>query len=106
MATTLRIAAAQMNPAMGDLAANMGAMLRARHAAPDADIIATPELSLIGYPPEDLVVEAALAAAAAVAATPSKMNKALCFLTSGTRVSRSAMTPVEVSTWVTVTALY
>ena len=65
MATTLRIAAAQMNPAMGDLAANMGAMLRARHAAPDADIIATPELSLIGYPPEDLVLKPALAAAAA-----------------------------------------
>ncbi len=65
MATSLRIAAAQMNPAMGDLAANMGAMLRARHAAPDADLIATPELSLIGYPPEDLVLKPALADAAA-----------------------------------------
>ena len=65
MAHTLRIAAAQLNPAMGDLAGNMGAMLRSRAAAPDADLIVTPELSLIGYPPEDLVLKPALVQAAA-----------------------------------------
>ena len=63
MADQLRIAAAQLNPSMGDLAGNATAMLRARAACPDADILVTPELSLIGYPPEDLVLKPALHAA-------------------------------------------
>jgi NAD+ synthase len=66
MADTLKIAAAQLNPAMGDLAGNATAMLRARATASDADLIVTPELSLIGYPPEDLVLKPALVAAAEV----------------------------------------
>ncbi|MBS3961102.1 MAG: NAD+ synthase [Sandarakinorhabdus sp.] len=64
MADKLRIAAAQLNPAMGDLRANADAMLRARAAVPKADLVVTPELSLIGYPPEDLVLKPALVAAA------------------------------------------
>ena len=64
MADTLTIVAAQLNPAMGDLAGNADAMLRARASAPAADIIMTPELSLIGYPPEDLVLKPALVEAA------------------------------------------
>lgn len=63
MADSLKIAAAQLNPSMGDLAGNATAMLRARAAAAEADIIVTPELSLIGYPPEDLVLKPALHAA-------------------------------------------
>ncbi|WP_199554478.1 NAD+ synthase [Sandaracinobacteroides hominis] len=65
MAEPLRIAAAQLNPSMGDLAGNATAMLRAR-ASSDCDILVTPELSLIGYPPEDLVLKPALVAAAEV----------------------------------------
>ncbi len=64
MADMLRIAAAQLNPAMGDLCANADAILRARASVPGADILVTPELSLIGYPPEDLVLKPALVAAA------------------------------------------
>ena len=64
MADRLKIAAAQLNPSMGDLAGNATAMLRARAAAPGADLIVTPELSIIGYPPEDLVLKPALHAAA------------------------------------------
>lgn len=66
MADMLKIAAAQLNPSMGDLAGNATAMLRARVSAPDADLIVTPELSIIGYPPEDLVLKPALHAAAMV----------------------------------------
>ncbi len=66
MADTLKIAAAQLNPSMGDLAGNATAMLRARASAADADLIVTPELSLIGYPPEDLVLKPALHAACMV----------------------------------------
>ena len=66
MADMLKIAAAQLNPSMGDLAGNATAMLRARASAPDADLIVTPELSIIGYPPEDLVLKPALHAAAMV----------------------------------------
>ena len=66
MAKQLSIAAAQLNPSMGDLAGNATAMLRARAANPGTDLIVTPELSLIGYPPEDLVLKPALHAACMV----------------------------------------
>lgn len=58
----LRIALAQTNQIMGDLAANAEAMLawRAQAAAQGADLILFPELQLIGYPPEDLVLKPAL----------------------------------------------
>jgi NAD+ synthase len=58
------IVAAQLNPAMGDLAGNATAMLRLRATHWDADLIVTPELSLIGYPPEDLVLKPAVHEAA------------------------------------------
>ncbi len=74
----LAIAAFQMNPAMGDLAGNAAAIRAARAKAAGCDLLVTPELSLIGYPPEDLVLkpalveaaEAELAALAAATATP------------------------------------
>jgi len=66
MSRTLRIAVAQLTQAMGDLAGNADAILAARARAGDADLLLTPELSLIGYPPEDLVLKPALVAAAEV----------------------------------------
>lgn len=63
-ADTLRIALAQLNQAMGDLAGNARAMLAARERAGACDLVVFPELSLIGYPPEDLVLKPALQAAA------------------------------------------
>jgi NAD+ synthase len=64
MSRALVIACHQSNPAMGDLRGNADAILAARQAAPEADLLLTPELSLIGYPPEDLVLKPALVAAA------------------------------------------
>jgi NAD+ synthase len=53
----LRIAFAQMNQRVGDLEGNAGAMLEMRRKAVGADLLLCPELQLIGYPPEDLVLK-------------------------------------------------
>ena len=54
----LRIAIAQMNATVGDLAGNvdriLGFAVRARDGG--ADALLTPELALCGYPPEDLLM--------------------------------------------------
>jgi NAD+ synthase len=60
MADTLRITLAQVNQSVGDLAGNAAAMLAARERAKGADLIVFPELQLIGYPPEDLILKPAL----------------------------------------------
>jgi NAD+ synthase len=57
----LKIVLAQMAQRVGDLAANADAMIAVRAAHPGADLIVFPELQLIGYPPEDLVLKPALA---------------------------------------------
>ncbi len=55
----IRIALAQINPTVGDFAGNAAKIIanieRARAAG--ADIVAFPELSLPGYPPEDLLLK-------------------------------------------------
>ena len=55
----MRIALAQVNPTVGDLAGNTRLVLdwieKARNAG--ADIVCFPELVLTGYPPEDLVLK-------------------------------------------------
>ncbi len=66
MTERLTIALAQLNPAMGNLAANADAILAARARVWHADLVMTPELSLVGYPPEDLVLKPALLDAAEV----------------------------------------
>jgi NAD+ synthase len=55
----LRIALAQMNQRVGDLAGNSAAILavRAQAAAQGADLVLTPEMQLTGYPVEDLVLK-------------------------------------------------
>jgi len=60
MADTLDITLAQMNQSVGDLAGNAAAMLAARDKAKGSDLIVFPELQLIGYPPEDLILKPAL----------------------------------------------
>jgi len=59
--TSLRIALAQLNPIVGDLAGNEQKLIdaRARAAAEGADLIVFPELFYTGYPPEDLVLKPA-----------------------------------------------
>jgi NAD+ synthase len=54
---SLRIALAQFNPHEGQIDTNLAAIraLRAKAAALGADVLVTPEFSIAGYPPEDLV---------------------------------------------------
>jgi len=58
MADRILIAAAQINCTVGDLAGNAARILEftARSRAAGADLVLTPELSLCGYPPEDLLL--------------------------------------------------
>ena len=60
-ADSLKIALAQLNPTVGDVAGNADKVRRARAqaAAEGADVVAFPELFLAGYPPEDLVLKPA-----------------------------------------------
>lgn len=51
---------AQSSQTVGDLTGNADRMLAVRAAHPHADLILFPELQLIGYPPEDLVLKPAL----------------------------------------------
>ncbi len=53
----MRIALAQFNPTVGDLAGNVDRMVRSARdaAARGAEAVVFPELSLTGYPPRDLV---------------------------------------------------
>ncbi len=57
MADHLKIAFAQMNQRVGDLDGNAEAMLEMRRRAAGADLLLCPELQLVGYPPEDLVLK-------------------------------------------------
>ena len=62
---SLRIALAQLNVTVGDLAGNAARILAAARdaAAEGAQLLVTPELSLCGYPPEDLLLRPAFIAA-------------------------------------------
>ena len=57
MTDRLRIALAQMNQRVGDLDGNAGAIIEKRRTATDADLLLCPELQIVGYPPEDLVLK-------------------------------------------------
>jgi NAD+ synthase len=59
MTDQLKIALAQMNQRVGDLEGNAAGMLEMRRkaAAAGADLLVCPELQLVGYPPEDLVLK-------------------------------------------------
>ena len=55
----LRILIAQLNLLVGDVAGNLDKVLAAARAARDeqgADLVVFPELTLTGYPPEDLLL--------------------------------------------------
>jgi NAD+ synthase (glutamine-hydrolysing) len=56
---TLRLALAQMNAVVGGLSQNVATLRRFRTqaTASGADLLVTPELSLMGYPPEDLLLK-------------------------------------------------
>src|SRR5207237_973448 len=54
----MRIAMAQMNVTVGDLAGNVARIVdfAERARAGGADVMITPELAICGYPPEDLLL--------------------------------------------------
>ncbi|MHB2265154.1 NAD+ synthase [Aliihoeflea sp. PC F10.4] len=66
----LRIAIAQLNPTVGDIAGNLAKAREARAdaARQGADLILFTELFIAGYPPEDLVLKKAFVAACEKAA--------------------------------------
>ncbi|WP_088310480.1 NAD+ synthase [Novosphingobium sp. B 225] len=67
MTDSLSISLAQLNQSVGDIAGNAAAMLAARERARSAgaDLIVFPEMQLVGYPAEDLVLKPAFVARAA-----------------------------------------
>jgi NAD+ synthase len=62
---TLRIAVAQLNPIVGDVAGNLAKARQARAdaAGQRADLVLFTELYIAGYPPEDLVLKPSFLAA-------------------------------------------
>ncbi|WP_091141984.1 NAD+ synthase [Novosphingobium sp. CF614] len=60
MPDTLKIALAQLNQSVGDISGNAQGVLDAREKAKGSDLIVFPELHLIGYPPEDLILKPSL----------------------------------------------
>jgi NAD+ synthase len=62
MPDRFRIALAQLNPVMGDIAGNLARARAARAQAAGADVILFSELFIVGYSPEDLVLKPALQA--------------------------------------------
>ncbi|HVR89908.1 MAG TPA: NAD+ synthase [Novosphingobium sp.] len=60
MTDSLTITLAQLNQSVGDIAGNAAAMLAARNRATGSDLILFPEMQLVGYPPEDLILKPAL----------------------------------------------
>jgi NAD+ synthase len=65
MSDILKLAIAQLNPHEGQIRFNLDGIRRARAEAArlGADLIVTPEFSIAGYPPEDLVRKPAFVAA-------------------------------------------
>ena len=63
-AAVIRVGLAQINPRVGDLAHNLAQIetFVARAEAAGCDLVAFPELTLSGYPPEDLVLKAGFVA--------------------------------------------
>jgi NAD+ synthase len=60
MPDLFRIALAQLNPVMGDIAGNLKRAREARAKAQGSDVILFSELFIVGYSPEDLVLKPAL----------------------------------------------
>jgi len=84
MTDRLKIASAQINPVVGDIDGNTDKIraARAEAAKQGADLVVCPELCVLGYPPEDLVlkpaaVDDAMAAARSLAAETSDGGPAL-----------------------------
>ena len=62
MNKNFRIALAQLNPVVGDMGGNVAQLreIRSRAACEGVDLVVSGELSITGYPPEDLVLQLSL----------------------------------------------
>jgi NAD+ synthase (glutamine-hydrolysing) len=60
----MKIALAQLNPTIGDLQGNAAQILAAAQGLDNVQLLLTPELSLCGYPPRDLLLDPGFAGAA------------------------------------------
>ena len=60
MADTLTITLAQLNQNVGDIAGNAKQMLTVRNDSRSSDLVVFPEMQLIGYPAEDLILKPSL----------------------------------------------
>ncbi len=78
MTETLKIAIAQINCQVGAIGNNLALIRKARAEAArlGADLLVTPELSISGYPPEDLVLKPAFVAACEAAAEALALDTA------------------------------
>ena len=95
--TRLRIALAQINPTVGDLDGNVAKICAAYDQAEElgCDIVAFPELSITGYPPEDLVLKPGfvadyLAALEAVAARTGRCAAVVGYVASDRDIYNAA----------------
>jgi NAD+ synthetase len=59
----LKLALAQINTTVGDLAGNIARILDAARQAPGADLIVFPEMTVPGYPPQDILYDPSFAEA-------------------------------------------
>jgi NAD+ synthase (glutamine-hydrolysing) len=89
----LRVAAAQVNATVGDLAANTERIVSAYEAAETAgaDLVAFPELAVTGYPPEDLLIRPAFVAQAGEALEKIAARTGRCVAVIGFPVADGAL---------------
>ena len=89
---TVRLALAQMDAVVGDLEANVASITRARRQAQvlGADLVVTPELALMGYPPEDLLLKEGFVEASQAALEALATSDGLAPVLVGTAVPEGA----------------
>ncbi len=89
---TVRLALAQMDAVVGDLEANVASITRARRQAQvlGADLVVTPELALMGYPPEDLLLKEGFVEASQIALEALATGDGLAPVLVGTAVPEGA----------------
>ena len=102
---TLKIALAQLNPIVGDVAGNEARPARRARRRPrlGADLVMFPELFLAGYPPEDLVLKPAFqdacrAACEALARETARWRARRCSSACPGARAASSTTPMRCST--------
>jgi NAD+ synthase (glutamine-hydrolysing) len=95
----MKIAIAQLNPIVGDIAANAQKIVAAAHTAANAGarLLLTPELSLCGYPPRDLLLNPAFVDRLAAALDPlvAQLPEAIAVLVGTVDRNPNALTQGE-----------